>query len=1332
MGNKYPKGRWKSFAYYIGEYKKGSGEFEEGAIKDKVNVNSEFAARPTYTPYVLYSDINIKESRENKINESYHPHGFASPLYGSAAGKPFGASWANLSECGGEHDVGSDRPTRWICGPCPYGGFSRVGGNPDQVLPGADNPNLTLEDKVSIWWKYHIAGNNMDGLPPTHPWNFPESWEEWDDGPPQILTIHIPQGGMDDFFRHFGWIPIAGAIDIQMKRGGQLGPKHETSMFKKDAYQKSIIDPDDYPTTIPVDPNDPSSDEVNMQDEMFWDANSESAGQGIGSANGKDISGLPRLGIKRNGVNLVHGDGRFGTATGHDWWEFSPFTSGRLSCQDPFNKQKNVTGDTASGNGCGGNEYDDIDDDDDKNNNDDENFENDDIFGPGAGQGSWDSVNLYQPHFASWIAATDARIQFKQVREIVTNPISVYQVPGQTNEVAAEQNEDWLKALDHQWDDNAGSIFNAWCSDVVYIGEINSQCSLRPDGQGEHSVPGSTIIIKPLSPAGTVPDNVVIKSNCPGVNQITQDSIDHFVNVCLGTELGGSPIVRRWESDVSIKVHFMDSAGEELPENPRDMRTVQNVIGDLNGLIDTINIRRVSSQGNVDLYFTTESRFETETGLDVPANSEGFFNYFINNENEIINAKIWINLDTSRYDDNFRRHLIREEITQALGFGNDVVTYPDGTEAESSVFYQYAWQLDENAATSYSTLDIQIINILYSDMVDVADTEAEVREKLSHFISDSPNPGADCGCDPSPSCCEMGSELDVGPSLKRPTPFWVKAFEDNKCDADCRTYPEAVTPQIRSAESCMPPSPSPKNYLCGSFAGSPNLANVNHCKFINEFPWFAHNLLPENEQDRGNENRPRINKNSSVDACGDRKTKEGPCYTCAPPAKEWPEYNYPGGGNGGPNKISQAIAGMKTDHRCPGCIGFYAGEHTGGYDWKYCGAPGDEDKPGRYSRYAGFENGDWVTAWAYRGYWWPHTLNSRCDYGSTSTLAMEMRCFNSKFRDHIENEDPAAQTPKTCCFSFCDKYVINNDDGTYRFNLIKPEDSDPDSPYLQEFFKPCPQPVLPDHGETIFLKQQKIRKCDLENFVMCRWKFSKKEAEEGWWKVDKYDPDQITAEEFNDFINSQTEEELSELEEEISASSSGVPDGIPGFPWIKLLRGCYVRREDYFKHIRKAEDPCLTLGDRIPGCPGPAYIKIPCPQPYGNAAWPTNATDGTRLDVFKLSKRPSPSFFTSTDDTGETGIGDDDDNAANSHQENYIAYPLQVNANNQQTRPTPQEIADIIKQHMIDSGVGTCGSKIIQKCQHTASKTCLTKAKGPGGGLVGGAFIDGGQGRVLT
>ena len=177
--------------------------------------------------------------------------------------------------------------------------------------------------------------------------------------------------------------------------------------------------------------------------------------------------------------------------------------------------------------------------------------------------------------------------EFKQVREIVTNPISVYQVPGQTNEVAAEQNEDWLKALDHQWDDNAGSIFNAWCSDVVYIGEINSQCSLRPDGQGEHSVPGSTIIIKPLSPAGTVPDNVVIKSNCPGVNQITQDSIDHFVNVCLGTELGGSPIVRRWESDVSIKVHFMDSAGEELPENPRDMRTVQNVIGDLNGLIDT-------------------------------------------------------------------------------------------------------------------------------------------------------------------------------------------------------------------------------------------------------------------------------------------------------------------------------------------------------------------------------------------------------------------------------------------------------------------------------------------------------------------------------------------------------------------------------------------------------------------------------------------------------------------------------------------------------------------------------------------------------------------------
>ena len=72
-------------------------------------------------------------------------------------------------------------------------------------------------------------------------------------------------------------------------------------------------------------------------------------------------------------------------------------------------------------------------------------------------------------------------------------------------------------------------------------------------------------------------------------------------------------------------------------------------------------------------------------------------------DNHIINSKVFI--DTERNDSLVRlKHLLREELTQALGFPNDSYKY-------SNSIFQQKW----TEVTEYSKIDKEIIKLHYNN-----------------------------------------------------------------------------------------------------------------------------------------------------------------------------------------------------------------------------------------------------------------------------------------------------------------------------------------------------------------------------------------------------------------------------------------------------------------------------------------------------------------------------------------------------------------------------------------------------------------------------------------
>jgi hypothetical protein len=169
-------------------------------------------------------------------------------------------------------------------------------------------------------------------------------------------------------------------------------------------------------------------------------------------------------------------------------------------------------------------------------------------------------------------------------------------------------------------------------------------------------------------------------------------AVDYLMEIAFGAEFGSEPaVVHKWTQDVRIAVH-----GDP---NADDLAALDDVVGDLNNLIDTIEISVVTSGQNVELYFAPESEFASIEPGYVPVNM-GFFWTWWDGTQAYTAAHVLVS--TTDVTQAERNHLIREELTQSMGLMQDSYTYED------SMFYQ-GW----TETPAYSDLDEQLIQMLY-------------------------------------------------------------------------------------------------------------------------------------------------------------------------------------------------------------------------------------------------------------------------------------------------------------------------------------------------------------------------------------------------------------------------------------------------------------------------------------------------------------------------------------------------------------------------------------------------------------------------------------------
>ena len=177
---------------------------------------------------------------------------------------------------------------------------------------------------------------------------------------------------------------------------------------------------------------------------------------------------------------------------------------------------------------------------------------------------------------------------------------------------------------------------------------------------------------------------------------LTQDSIVEYYNEIAGkSEYGDSNnAFYKWKGDVKIFFDFDNS--DSLKEYTKP------IIKELNELIDPINILIVDNKkdANVFIYFSSFSEYKKKCYITVNGNFLGFV-CSTKYQSRIYNSYIFINENLSGIE---LKSVLREEITQSLGFSNDSWKYPN------SIFYQGG-----NNENKFSELDKEIIKLHYNN-----------------------------------------------------------------------------------------------------------------------------------------------------------------------------------------------------------------------------------------------------------------------------------------------------------------------------------------------------------------------------------------------------------------------------------------------------------------------------------------------------------------------------------------------------------------------------------------------------------------------------------------
>ena len=166
----------------------------------------------------------------------------------------------------------------------------------------------------------------------------------------------------------------------------------------------------------------------------------------------------------------------------------------------------------------------------------------------------------------------------------------------------------------------------------------------------------------------------------------------YFAEIAFGAEYGGSasPVLHRWTTNPSIHLNGTPSTS--------DRATLAQVMDEINALAGGIRLQTTVGAGDIEIYFVPQADFPLYEPTYVPGNV-GFVWLTWNQSQRITRARIMVSSNLSQSN---RDHVIREELTQALGLLRDSDRYP------TSIFYG-----PPSSATTYAPIDRAVIEMLH-------------------------------------------------------------------------------------------------------------------------------------------------------------------------------------------------------------------------------------------------------------------------------------------------------------------------------------------------------------------------------------------------------------------------------------------------------------------------------------------------------------------------------------------------------------------------------------------------------------------------------------------
>jgi hypothetical protein len=174
--------------------------------------------------------------------------------------------------------------------------------------------------------------------------------------------------------------------------------------------------------------------------------------------------------------------------------------------------------------------------------------------------------------------------------------------------------------------------------------------------------------------------------------------ITYFKEIALGFEFGNaSRVTRKWKNSLSI---FVGGS-----QDPALRDELARIVAEINALATdgfTAQITADSSASNFYVFLGPSSRYVAMFPAQAAnaVSNWGLFSVFFNANNELYRGYMYV--DVMRANPTEQKHLLREELTQALGLARDSRRFPDS-------IFQEAW----TTTTSYSKIDKELIQLLY-------------------------------------------------------------------------------------------------------------------------------------------------------------------------------------------------------------------------------------------------------------------------------------------------------------------------------------------------------------------------------------------------------------------------------------------------------------------------------------------------------------------------------------------------------------------------------------------------------------------------------------------